>query len=55
MERSQINLFHILVVAPLLLYVGYNKGATPEFIFTLLIIMAVLVLLYHGYRYLNRN
>ena len=54
-QGSQINLFHVLVVAPLLFYVGYNKCDTHELVFNLLMVIAILVLLYHGYRYLNRN
>ena len=49
-----INLFHVLIVAPLLIYVGYmqNYGETKpaRWVYDLLIIIGVFALLYHLYR-----
>lgn len=45
-----IYLFHMLVVAPLLMYVGYTGVNTPQMIFNILMLLAVLVFLYHGNR-----
>ncbi len=49
-----INLFHVLVVAPLLIYVGYmtNYGQTKpaRMVYDLLIIIGLGALLYHAYR-----
>lgn len=45
-----INIFHILVVAPLFIYVGWFGASTPPAIFTLLLVLAPIVLLYHAYR-----
>jgi hypothetical protein len=55
LQRSQVNLLHILVVAPLLFYVGYNRAETPEIVFNVLVVLALLVLLYHGNAYINSN
>ena len=45
-----IYIFHMLVVAPLLMYVGYNGPNTDPNIFTALMALATLVFLYHSYR-----
>ncbi len=45
-----INIFHVLVVAPLFVYVGWLGASTPPAVFTLLLVMAPIVLLYHAYR-----
>ena len=45
-----INLFHVFFVGPLLAYVGYNRTATPEIIFSLLLVLGVVVTLYHGHK-----
>jgi hypothetical protein len=58
---SQIYLIHIFFVAPLLIYSGYLgmdlsykcKDQNYLFIFNLLIIVGVVVLMYHGYKYLK--
>jgi len=58
---SQIYLIHIFFVAPLLIYTGYlgeqlavkcNKHDSST-IFSLLMIVGIVVLLYHGYKYLK--
>ena len=45
-----INLFHIIFVAPLLFYVGYNKDMVPNMVFNVLLATSFFVFLYHGYR-----
>jgi len=48
------NLFHILTVAPLLLYVGYNSGNVGNEVFTIMSIMGGLALISHTYLLLNK-
>lgn len=52
-----INLFHILFVAPLLFYIGYQNNyghkKPAKDLYNLLIILAILVFLYHGYRIIS--
>jgi hypothetical protein len=58
---SQIYLIHIFFVAPLLLYSGYlgthlsAKCHLNEYssIFILLMLVGLVVLMYHGYKYLK--
>ena len=45
-----INLFHVLVVTPLLLYVGYMKGEAPSWAFTTLMVLAIGAGLFHAYK-----
>jgi len=49
-----IVVFHVIFVAPLLLWVGFNRAATPEWIYNLLFGLGILVLVYHGYRAVGR-
>lgn len=45
-----VNLVHVLLVAPFLIYVGLNKNNSPPIVFHSLIIFAVLMILSNGYR-----
>jgi len=45
-----LSLFHISVVAPFFLYVGFIRGQLMPWIFTVLQIMGILLLTFHGYR-----
>ena len=44
-----INLFHVAVVAPLLIYIGYRHPAASDFSYQLLLMLAFAVIGYHGY------
>jgi multisubunit Na+/H+ antiporter MnhB subunit len=48
--RVVINLFHILFVAPFLLWVGISRGNTPDGAFTTLLVLGIIVTLYHAYK-----
>jgi hypothetical protein len=51
-----VNILHILIVAPLLLYIGYNKKNTPRFAYELLLMLAFAAAGYHMFsiiRYLD--
>lgn len=52
-NHKWIYIFHILFVAPLLAYIGYNRGQVNPKIYTILLVLAVIVVLYHGKRLLN--
>ena len=61
MDYSFIYLIHILFVGPLLMYSGYVgnilgakcKDNTYEVVFQLLFVVGLVVLLYHGHKYLK--
>lgn len=44
-----VNLIHILVVGPLLVYIGYNVDKTQRLYFELLLMLAFAAIGYHGY------
>ena len=50
-SRTDINLFHIFAVGPLLVYIGYNKGKVDDRVFNLLMALGVIVAIYHAKRY----
>ena len=43
-----LALFHIALVVPLFLYVGFQRAASPEWIYNLLFGLGLFVLAYHG-------
>ena len=51
---SWVNLLHILTVAPLLIYIGYNKKDTPRFAYELSIMIAFAAGGYHLYSIVNQ-
>jgi hypothetical protein len=44
------NLFHLLLVGPLFVYIGLARENVPDWIFNTLGVFALVILLYHGYR-----
>jgi hypothetical protein len=44
-----VNLIHILLVGPLLLYIGYNGEKTARLYFELLLMLGFASIGYHGY------
>jgi hypothetical protein len=52
--RVLINLFHIMIVAPFLIWVGVSRGNAPEGIYMVLFALGLLVTLYHAYKAWNR-
>jgi hypothetical protein len=55
MDHSLINLLHVLLVAPLLIAVGYNGKKSSDMLFNLTLVLGVVVLLYHAYNYFFRK
>jgi hypothetical protein len=44
-----VNLIHILLVGPVLVYIGYNREKTPRLYFELLLMLGFAAIGYHGY------
>jgi len=55
LEREIVNLFHIILVAPFLIYVGLMKSKCHILLFHLLVVLGLLVFVYHSYRYLTSS
>lgn len=49
MNIPVINLFHALIVGPLLAYIGYNRETTPKMIFDVLLYTGLIVIIYHSF------
>lgn len=45
-----LALFHVLLVSPLLLFVGFQRALTPEWIFKALFWIGVVIIGFHGYK-----
>lgn len=43
-----LSLFHIAVIVPFFLYIGFQRAATPESIYNVLFGIGLLILAYHG-------
>lgn len=50
-----VSLFHVLFVAPLLIYVGRSYGELPWWMFKFLIFLAVGIVVAHGPKLYNRG
>jgi len=48
-KNPWINLFHLIIVAPLVLYIGINGKKTPYYFFEFLLMLGFAVIGYHGY------
>jgi hypothetical protein len=53
-QRAWINYIHIVLIAPLLMYIGYNGVNTPRKAFELLLMAGFAAIGYHGF-YLARS
>ncbi len=49
-----VVVFHVAVVVPVLLWVGFNRAATPEWLYNVLFGVGLLVLAYHGFKAVAR-
>jgi hypothetical protein len=48
--KKNVYLFHILVVSPILIYVGIKGSNTPKDIYPIVLTVGISALIYHGYR-----
>jgi hypothetical protein len=48
-----INLIHIFIVGPLLVYIGYNRDKTSRRFFEMLLMLGFAAIGYHGYYLVN--
>lgn len=57
-SRILIRIFHIFIVGSLFLYVGINRNKIKKEMFTILIYLGFIIILYHLYKlygYMNEN
>jgi hypothetical protein len=48
-KNPWVNWIHILLVGPLLIYIGYNNKNTPRLYYELLLMLGFAAIGYHGY------
>lgn len=48
-KNAWVNYIHILLVGPLLMWIGWNGVDTPRMFFEMLLMLAFAVIGYHGY------
>lgn len=49
-SRLFVHLFHILIVGSLFLYVGIAKTTIPTFMYSLLLTLGIIIILYHSFK-----
>ena len=49
-----INLIHILLIGPLLIYIGYNEEKTARRYFEIVLMVGFSTIGYHGYYLINK-
>lgn len=57
MELDQhfvLALVHLLFVVPLFLFIGVMRSSTPEWLYTAILLMGVVIFVYHGFRLIVR-
>ena len=49
-EITILQLFHIFLIGPLLLYIGIIRDKIPNYLFTILFYLSIFILLFHLYK-----
>jgi hypothetical protein len=49
-----VAILHVVVIVPFLLWIGFNRAATPEWMYSVLFGTGIVVLLYHSYKAISR-
>lgn len=49
-----LSLFHLVMVVPLFLFVGYQRSDTPRWVYVSLLSIGLVVMVYHGFRLVTR-
>jgi hypothetical protein len=44
-----INIIHIFIISPLLIYIGYQREKTPRYAFEILLMLAIVAIGYNGF------
>jgi len=52
-KNAWVNYIHILFIAPLLIYIGYNKEQTPIWAFEISLMLAFAAFGYHSYYFIK--
>ena len=53
-KHIAVNFFHILLIAPFLMYVGIMRASLGSIIYNVLAVLGVILVLYHGWKFYDR-
>jgi len=53
-KHAIVNIFHILLVGPLFLYVGIKHDTLSKYMFTFLLVLGIFITIYHMYLAYNK-
>ena len=54
LKNGWVNWIHVLLIGPLLMYIGYNREKTARLFYEIVLMLGFAALGYHGY-YLTRS
>jgi hypothetical protein len=54
MKELLVHLFHILIVGSLFLYVGVTRTSIPMFMYSVLITLGSVIILYHSFKFYKK-
>jgi len=49
-----LSLFHLLIIVPFLLFIGFQRASTPQWLYMALLGIGSVVFLYHGIKFIIR-
>lgn len=49
-----LSVFHLIIIVPLFLLIGFQRASTPEWIYLAILSMGILIFFYHGFKLLTR-
>ena len=49
-----LAVFHLIIIVPFLLFIGFKRADTPHWIYMALFAMGMIILLYHSFRLFTR-
>lgn len=49
-KHMMVAMGHILILSPALLYVAFNRSGSPAWVYTTILVVGILILIYHGYK-----
>lgn len=49
-----LAIFHLLIIVPFLLFIGFKRADTPHWVYLSLFAVGIIILLYHGFRLFTR-
>ena len=52
--RMIIHILHVFIIGGIFLYVGLKRDAIPQWLFTVLVALGVIIMIYHLYKAYDR-